>query len=309
MAGPAPVPFVDAHVHFWQLDRLRYPWLRPPFAADGPNGDVSAIAHDYLPADHRAALRGRHLAGVVHVEAGADPADALAETDWLHDLAAAEALPIAIVAHAALDAADIDRHLAAQAARPCVRGIRHIVNWHPDPRRSYTPRDVTGDERWQRGFAMLADHALSFDLQAYPPQLARLAPLIERHPAIPVFVNHAGMGIDGEAEWLDALRALARIPHVAIKLSGLGFAIRPWNDLAVRDRIRRAIDLFGPDRAMIGSDFPTDRLFATFERTLAAMDAATADLSAADRNALFAGTACRLYRLDLDLPLAHGAAA
>ena len=75
-----------------------------------------------------------------------------------------------------------------------VRGIRHIVNWHADPSRSYTPRDVTGDAAWARGFGLLSKYGLSFDLQAYPGQFAGLARLIERHPETPVIVNHAGMG-------------------------------------------------------------------------------------------------------------------
>jgi predicted TIM-barrel fold metal-dependent hydrolase len=297
------LPFVDAHVHWWRLDRLDYAWLTPPFADTGPNGDVSAIARDYLPADYLAEAAGWNVVGAVHVEAGADPAQALAETAWVQDVATAQNLPTAIVAFVALDAPDVSAQLAAQAANPEVRGVRHIVNWHADPQRTYTPRDVTQDDAWQRGFARLADHGLSFDLQAYPGQLAELAPLIERHPDIPVFINHLGMGVDSETEWLDGLRALARLPHVAIKLSGLGLTIRPWHAGAARDRVRRAIDLFGPDRAMMASDFPTDRLFAGFGETLAMLHGAVADFSAGERRAMSAGNANRLYRLDLDLDL------
>jgi predicted TIM-barrel fold metal-dependent hydrolase len=295
------IPFVDAHVHFWDLSRLRYAWLTPPFADDGPNGDVAAIARDYGPSDYRAEAAGWTIAGIVHVEAGAAADQALAETRWLEELAAAEGAPDAVVAFVALDASDVDARLAAQAARPAVRGVRHIVNWHPDPRRTYTPRDVTGDEAWRHGFGRLAHHRLSFDLQAYPGQLAALAHLIERHPDVPVFINHAGMGVDGEAAWLAGLAPLARLPHVAIKLSGLGFAFRPWDAAAARDRVRRVIDLFGAARVMMASDFPTDRLFASFEETLAFLHDAVADLSSPERRALFAGNANRLYRLGLDL--------
>ncbi len=301
MAVIDPVPFVDAHVHFWQLGRLDYAWLTPPFADDGPNGNVSAIAHDYGPTDYLEEAARWNVVGAVHVEAGAAPSQAIAETDWVQAAVAAQSLPTAIVAFAALDAPDIAAQLAAQADRPAVRGVRQIVNWHSDPNRTYTPRDVTTDERWQHGFARLADHDLSFDLQAYPGQFATLAKMIERHPDIPVFLNHAGMGVDGETDWRDGLRALARLPHVAIKLSGLGFAIRPWDASAARDRVRRAIDLFGTDRAMMASDFPTDRLFAAFDDTLAMLRDSVADLSEDERRALFAGNANRLYRLGLDL--------
>jgi predicted TIM-barrel fold metal-dependent hydrolase len=294
-------PFIDAHVHLWELGRLRYPWLTPPFSDDGPNGSVEAIAQDYRLDDYLAEAAGWDIRGMVHVEAGADPADAQAETDWLQGLTDSRGLPSAIVAAAQLDHPDIDAHLVGHAAQSAVRGVRHIVNWHPDPRRTYTPRDVTGDVAWAQGYAALARHGLSFDLQAYPAQFPRLAALIERHPDVPVFVNHAGMGVDGDAEWRAGLAPLARLRHVAIKLSGFGFAFRPLEPARVRDRLRAAVDLFGADRAMIASDFPTDRLFGGFDAILDTYLDAVSDFTPAERDALFAGNANRLYRLGLEL--------
>ena len=94
------IPFVDAHIHLWDLARLRYPWLTPPFADDGPNGSVEPIASTYLPADYRREMARWNVVGAVHVDAGADPADALAETEWLEGLAEADGLPTGIVAFA-----------------------------------------------------------------------------------------------------------------------------------------------------------------------------------------------------------------
>jgi len=300
------IPFVDAHIHLWDLGRLRYPWLTPPHADDGPNGSVAAIAHTYLPADYRAEMARWNVVGAVHVDAGALVDDALAETEWLSGLAEADGLPSGIVAFAALDDPDLDARLAAHARHPRVRGIRHIVNWHADPQRSYTPRDVTRDAAWQRGFGLLAKHGLSFDLQCYPGQMPALAGLIARHPDIPVIVNHAGMAVlsdaDGLAEWRRGLAALAACSQVSVKLSGFGFARRDWTPDFVRDTVRTVIDLFGTDRAMFASDLPTDRLFGGIDAQMAACHAAVADFSEKDRLALFARNANRIYRLGLALP-------
>ncbi|WP_294391503.1 amidohydrolase family protein [uncultured Sphingomonas sp.] len=301
MADSDTLPFIDAHVHFWDLAHLRYTWLTPPFSDDGPNGNVASIASHYGTDAYRAEAHRWNVVGMVHVEAGAAADQALAETDWLQQLNADAGAPDGIVAFAALDGLHVEASLAAQATRSRVRGIRQIVSWHPDPQHSYTPRDLTGDPAWRRGYAALARHDLSFDLQAYPAQLAALAPLIARHPDIPVFVNHAGMGVDGVGDWLTGLRALAPLPHVAIKISGLGFAVKPWDASAARDRIRAAIDLFGPERVMMASDFPTDRLFATFDETLATLHDAVADMVLGERQAMFAGNANRLYRLGINL--------
>ena len=295
------LPFVDAHVHLWDLGRLRYAWLTPPFSDDGPNGNVAPIARTYLLDDYLAEAANWNVAGIVHVDAGAEAAQALDETDWLQELADERGLPNGIVAFAALDDPEVERLLAAHASRRNVRGIRHIVNWHADPTRTYTARDVTRDEAWQRGFAALGKHDLSFDLQAYPGQFAALAGVIERHPETQVIVNHAGMGVDGDDDWRSGMKALAALPNVAVKISGLGFIWRPLDPVAVGDRVLATIELFGTDRAMFASDFPTDRLFGTFDETLGLYAQAVADFSEAERRALFADNANRLYRLGLDL--------
>ncbi len=299
------IPFVDAHIHLWDLDHIRYPWLTPPFADGGPNGSVAAIARDFGIAEYRAALAHWNVVGAVHIDAGADPVQALDETRWLESLAAEHGLPDAIVAFAALDDPDVEAALAAQAAHPRVRGIRHIVNWHSDAQRSYTPRDLTRDGQWQAGYALLSQYGLSFDLQCYPAQMPGIAPLIARHPDTPVIVNHLGMPVvtdpDGIAQWRDGLRALAALPQVAIKLSGLGFIARDWTAESVRPFLLEAIDLFGTDRCLFASDAPTDMLFAPIDRYLETYHALTADFAEGERRALFAGNANRLYRLGLDL--------
>lgn len=296
------LPFVDAHVHLWDLAHISYPWLTPPFGEDGPNGSVAPIAHTYLLDDYLADAGDWDVRGIVHVDAGAAPEAALAETEWLQAMADARGMPNAIIAFAALDGPDVDTLLAAHARHPAVRGIRHIVNWHPDPRRSYTPRDVTQDEAWARGFARLGRYGLSFDLQAYPGQFEALARLIARHPETQVIVNHTGMAVPGEWEgWRAGMRALAALPNVATKLSGMGFTHRPWRLEQIREYILEAIDLFGADRAMFASDFPTDKLFGSFAAHLDAYAAITADFGREERIALFAGNANRIYRLGLQL--------
>lgn len=295
--------FVDPHIHLWDLAKLRYPWLTPPLDDGGPNGDIASIARTYLPADYLADASAWHIVGAVHIDAGAHPGDAIRETEWLAAQADATGLPTAIVAYAALDAPDVAGQLAAQAAHPLVCGIRQIVNWHADPKRTYTPRDVTGDAAWQRGFAQLAAHDLSFDLQCYPGQLAAVAAIAARHPDTRVILNHAGMPVDPDrAIWREGLRRLAALPNAAIKLSGFGFVVRDWTVEQIRPLILEAIEIFGTNRAMFASDFPTDSLFGSFDRHLDAYHAIVADFSDRERRALFADNANRVYRLGLELP-------
>lgn len=297
------IPFVDAHIHLWDLAHIRYPWLTPPFDGEGPNGSAEAIARDFAVADYRAALARWNVVGAVHIDAGADPADALRETEWLEAQAEATGLPTAIVAFAALNDPHVEATLAAHAAHPRVRGIRHIVNWHTNPLRTYTPADATQDDRWWAGFGLLGKYGLSFDLQCYAGQMPGLAPLFERHPEVPVIINHCGMPVIDDAEgvtrWRHGMRVLSRLPHVAVKLSGLGFIQRDWTPERVRPFLLEAIDLFGTDRAMFASDAPTDMLFAPIDRYMETYHALAEAFGDDERRALFGRNADRIYRLGL----------
>ncbi|MEP7008228.1 MAG: amidohydrolase family protein [Sphingomonas bacterium] len=293
------LPFIDAHVHLWDLARDHYAWLSPPFRDAGPNGNTESIARNQLLDDYLAEAANWNVVGFVHLDAGAQ--NPLAETDWLQDMADARGMPNGIIANAALDDPDVEALLSSHARRANVRGIRHIISWHRDPNRTYIPRDITLDPAWARGFALLSKYCLSFDLQAYPTQFAGLARLIERYPETSVIIDHAGLGVDGDESWRTAMKTMAALPNVSIKISGLGFVYRPFDTAAVRDRVRETIDIFGIDRAMMASNFPTDRLFADFDTTMDALADAVADFSEEDRRALFARNANRIYRLGLDV--------
>lgn len=297
--------FVDPHVHLWDLQHIRYPWLSPPFDSDNPNGSVEPIAVDY-PLDAYLADAGAwDVRGIVHIDAGADAGDALKETEWLQAMADAQGMPSGIVAFAALDDPDVETLLAAHVTHKNVRGIRHIINWHPDPSRSYSPADVTTTSAWMRGYGLLAKFGLSFDLQAYPGQFAHLAELVAKHSDTQVILNHTGMAIpddeDGWQTWRSGMAAFAELPNVAVKISGMGFTWRPWDLELARPYVLETIDLFGTDRAMFASNFPTDKLFGSFDKHLDAYDAITADFSDEERAALFGGNANRIYRLNLEL--------
>ncbi|ESQ84878.1 hypothetical protein AEAC466_07420 [Asticcacaulis sp. AC466] len=290
--------FVDAHIHLWQLDRLRYPWLTPPFSDDGPNGSVEAIAHTYLPADYLADAAGFQVEKVVHIDAGAHADDAVAETRWLQSLADAGGYPQAIIAFAPLNDPDVEALLADHTLSPNVRGIRHIINWHADPQRTYTPRNLLEDDGFARGYALLARYGLSFDLQIYPGQMRQAAALAARHPDIPVMINHMGMPVDADkTEWRTGMKTLAQLPHVAVKISGMGFVDRQWTPETMGPLVREAIDMFGTDRVMLASDFPTDKLFNSYAKSLKFYDELTEKFSQSQRDAMFAANAERLYRI------------
>lgn len=295
-------PIIDPHMHLWDLDRHYYAWLQDTPLPNNPAGDMSPIAYrSYGLDDYLADSAGWNVVQAVHVECGLPPKDQLSETDWLQGLADTRGVIAGIVAGAWLEDAGVEPLLEAQAARPNVRGIRQIVSWHADPAKTYGDRDLLQDAAWRKGYALLARHGLSFDLQLYPSQMTTAAELAAAYPDIPVIINHAGLPTDrddaGLKAWREGLALLAEKPNVSCKISGLAMVDRAWTVDSLRPFVLRVIDTFGPERCMLASNFPVEKVHGSFGAFYGAYDTITAGFSDTERALLFGGTAARIYRL------------
>ncbi|MBL8576530.1 MAG: amidohydrolase family protein [Mesorhizobium sp.] len=289
---------VDAHHHFWQLSRgYNYPWLQDAPAGEGMLGDLAPIVRDYGLADYLTDTKNYDVVGSVHVEAV--PRDPLDETRWLHALSGR--LPSAIVAFAALDAPDAEQIIATQASFPRVKGIRQIVNWHPNPSLTFTPRNLLADDAWRSGYRLLRKYGLSFDMQLYAVQMVDAADVARRYPDTLMIVNHAGMPADrntqGIADWRAGLKLLAATENVVIKVSGFGMVDHRWTPESIRPLILHAVDCFGVDRVMFASNFPVDRLYGSFADVYRAFEMIVADFSPDEQDRMFRGNALRHYRI------------
>ena len=294
---------VDPHVHFWNRETHRYPWMETV----GGNfmGPCDAILKTHEISDFRTDAKGVEVLKVVHVEAAHDPAAPLEETRWLQSLAdAAESrgMPQGIVAYADLSSPDAEALLAAHAAHHNVRGIRQILNVHANRYYDYVGRHFMREPQWQRGFALLEKHQLSFDLQIYPSQMAEAAELARAHTGTTIVLNHTGMFVDrgsvaGWRAWRDGLRALAACPNMHVKISGLGMFDHAWTVESLRPYVLQAIDVFGTERSMFASNFPVDRLYSTYAALWSAYAQIVADATPSENDALFRGNAQRVYRI------------
>jgi predicted TIM-barrel fold metal-dependent hydrolase len=296
------LPMIDAHQHFWNLERNRHPWLSDPEPIAFRYGDYSPLRRTYLPADFRADSARHAIVGTIHIEAEFDPADPVGETDWLTGLAAAEGLPSACVAQAWLDREDVADILAAQAARPLVRGIRH------KPRAAATAEAATRGAAgsmdcpvWRAGYALLARHGLSFDLQTPWWHLDAAAELARDFPATQIVINHTALPSDRSPEALAGWRAaLARVgdaANVALKISGLGQPGTAWTYEANGPIIRDAIAIFGAGRCMFASNFPVDGLVASYDTIVDGFLRAIQDRPAGEQRLLLHDNAKRVYRM------------
>lgn len=296
----APARIVDAHHHLWNLDANYYPWLTDRV---GPRmyGDYAAIRRNYLLDDFRRDIGSLPVVKSIHVQAEHDHADPVRETRWLQAVADEGGYPHGIVAYAdlSLPAADVRAVLDAHCAHPNVRGVRQMAH-EVLVAGMGGRRDLLADIQWVRNLALLAERSLLFELQILPPQAAAAAKVVSQHPQLQFVLAHAGQPRDrsaaGLAQWREALALLAARPNVAIKLSGFGMFERDWTVDSLRPLVHHAIDCFGPQRVMFGSNFPVDGLFRDYASVWRAYDEVTADRSAAERSAMFHDNAARIYR-------------
>ena len=293
---------VDPHIHLWDLKTHHYPWLANPGTSFV--GDARDLKHDYLIDDFLREAVPVQVLKVVHVDANHDPADPVEETRWLQHVADHEGhgMPNGIVAGADLSAENVHEVLEAHVAFANTRGIRQILNVHANPLYDYVGRHYMREPQWRKSFSLLKQYSLSFDLQLYPSQMNEAAALAREHEDTQFIVNHAGMFVDrasveGFRAWRDGMRALAACPNVAVKISGLAMFDHEWSVESFRPYVLEAIDTFGCGRAMFASNFPVDRLFATYDGLWNAYAAIVKDLSDTEINALFKGNAERIYRI------------
>lgn len=276
---------VDAHQHFWNLDLVEYPWLTSEYAP---------LRRTFEPAELEPQLEAAGINCTVLVQA----ANSFAETDYMLRQADRYRWISAVVGWVPLlEPKEASRALDRYLQHPVFRGVRHLIHDEPDPDWIVQPRAI-------EGLTVLAERGVPFDFVAvFPKHLEHVPTVADRVPGLTIIIDHLAKPPikTGELDpWADQLRAAARCPNVYAKISGLNTAARwgDWTAADIKPSIDVAIDCFGVDRLMFGSDWPYALLsgddYATVWReTNRALDGA----SDQDLDALLGGTAARVYNI------------
>ena len=270
-------PVTDAPLHLWTRGGGRYAWLEqaPP-----------ALRRDarWEEAGPRLAALGVRRVVLVQAE------DSLAETRALEAAAArieAEAGPVPLDAAAASAAL-----LEGPSALPRPVGVRALVHDDPDP-------GVLDRPAVRRSLALVAAAGLALDVpDAFPRHLGQATALAHEVPGLRVVLDHLGKPPFGgdTATWERQLRGLAAAPGTVAKISGLHTSGAGPGPGDLERALDLALDLFGPDRLMVGSDWPIAPEPFTADGTLAPLLALVRSRAGAEAYALLRGTAARVYR-------------
>lgn len=299
-----PEAIVDAHHHLWNPASndpdVGYVWLKA-VGAPKPFGDPTPIQRDYLLPEFKEDV-AHPLAASVHVQADGAIPNPVSETRFIQAISDNAALPIAIVGFVDLTRDDAEDMILRHKSSTNFRGVRQILSRLDDrPDLSFAPQHFLRSQRWQKGFALLRDHGLSFDLQLYPEQMAEAAAFLAEFPDIPVIIDHAGSPYDqspsGLERWHAGMAALAALPCTAVKLCGFGMFDRAWTTASIRPLIDAITDLFGPERVLFGSNFPVDKLMRSYRDIVQDIAALYADAPQSVRDAIFRNNARRIYRI------------
>ncbi|WP_035803834.1 amidohydrolase family protein [Kitasatospora mediocidica] len=277
---------IDAHHHVWDLARRPQSWL------DGPESAV--IRRDFGPADLAPLAKAAGIARTVLVQVLPD----LEETREFLALAAADQLVAGVVGWADLTdpgIADTLAELRQGTGGDLLVGVRHLVQGEADPAWLARP-DV------RRGLRAVGDAGLCYDLLTLPHQLPAAIETVRALPDQPFVLDHLAKPpiASGEvAPWADRLRELAREPNVSCKLSGLVTEAdrERWTVADLRPYAEVALDAFGPERVMFGSDWPVCLLAASYGQVISTAKDLTDRLGSHERALVFGGTAARVYRL------------
>ena len=274
---------VDSHQHFWQVGRFDYPWMSP---------EVRVLYQDHLPQQLKPILESCGVRKTVLVQAS----NSRSETLWLLKLAEQYAFIAGVIGWVDLTADDCSDQLDELTAHARFKGVRHLVESEPEDDWLAQPLVIKNLRR-------LAARGVTYDLLAHTRHLRHAIKVAESCPDLRFVLDHlakppiANREID---EWRRELKPLAALPNVWCKLSGLVTEANwtSWQAEDLQPYVDVALEYFGPQRLMFGSDWPVCLLASSYERVLETADKLLAGLSAKERELIFLQNASEFYRIE-----------
>lgn len=276
---------IDAHQHFWQYNPAEHVWMTDA---------MTTLKRDFLPPDLKPLLVANSFDGSIAVQAR----QSCEETRWLLELAEQNEFIKGVVGWVDLCAADLSAEL--KQFEECTRlvGVRHVVQDEPDD-------EFMLREDFRRGLAQLAEFGLTYDLLLFPRHLPAAVKLVRKFPEQAFVLDHIAKPTIAEGlldPWERDFRELARFENVSCKLSGMVTEAR-WNDWRVADfwpYLNIVFDAFGPERLMIGSDWPVCTLSADYASAMGIVTKYMDALSSEEREAVLGENCARVYGIRSD---------
>jgi L-fuconolactonase len=284
--SPAPPTHnrrIDSHLHFVNLDRFQYYWMK---------SELTVLQRNYLADDVQPLYQAFDIDRAVLVQAH----PSLDETEYLVEAAARHPFIAAIVAHIDLAAPTIEQDLAELSRHGIIRAVRHQrsedqgAGW-------FLEAEVL------RGLKAVSAAGLGYDLLVKPQHLSSIPEVMAKVPDLKIVLEHMGkppVASGSLHPWAEDLAAIAENPSVRCKISELVTQADwdNWSSEELKPYVRHALECFGPDRLMWGSGWPVCLLAADFGQTLGSTMEALGGISQPEVEKIFRENARVFYELD-----------
>ena len=273
---------IDAHQHFWVYDPREYDWI---------DDSMASLRRDFLPSELKSELEGAGFQGCVAVQAR----QTIEETRWLLELAAASPFILGVVGWVDLQSPQVRSQLQAVAGNPKLVGVRHVVQGEPDDRFLLRPEFL-------RGISLLEEFDLAYDILIYPKHLPVAAEFVQKFPRQRFVLDHlAKPPIKSGAwhPWKDGILKVAAFSNVYCKLSGLVTEADwyHWKPADMAPYLDVAFECFGPQRLMVGSDWPVCNVAASYGRAVGVVKDYLGSHSIQAQEAVLGENAQRFWKL------------
>jgi L-fuconolactonase len=275
---------IDAHFHSWQLSRGDYGWLIP---------EIGSIYRDVSVADWRKLAAPLGITGGVLVQA----APTVAETLHLLSLAEEHPVVLGVVGWVDFTTTDAVSQIEQLIRHPKLKGLRPMLHDLPDPAWILQPNV-------QPALAAMEKLGLVFDALIRPVHLPHILKIAERYPKLSIVIDHCAkpeiaLGVDSAWQpWAHGMAALAELPNVSCKLSGLlTEAVKLPELTTCKPWIEYALKIFGTERIIWGSDWPVLELAGNYQTWFEACNAITKSMLNPQKENIYGNNAVRIYKL------------
>jgi len=273
---------IDAHHHLWQYDKENYGWI---------DQSMGVLRRDFLPPDLDKELRSAGIDGAVAVQAQ----QTLTETAWLLSLADQFSFIRGVVGWAPIASEDFSTHLDHLRSHRKLKGLRHIIQSEPDD-------NFILNASFNRGIARLKNTGLVYDILIFDRHLPAATQFVDRHPQQRFVLDHVAKPRIRERvmdPWRRNIAELAKRENVYCKISGMVTEAdwAAWSQHDLWPYLEVALEAFGPQRLMVGSDWPVCLLAVSYSVWFQVLNASLAKLAVAQRERILGGTASEVYGL------------
>ncbi len=295
------LPIIDCHQHLWDLSKFKLPWIK----------EGTLLGRNYVMDDYNKAIEGTGISHAVYMEVDVDPSQQKMEVDHLSEICESKKTPtIAAVVSGRPAADDFTTYLDYFKEKSVIRGVRQVLHG------GGTPGGYCLSKEFVRGIHALGERGLSFDLCMRPSDLGDGAKLATECKGTRFIVDHCGnadpkwfatagegkTSADGAKieQWRSDLGKLARLPNVVCKISGIIASVpKEWSSDDLAPVINQCLEEFGPERVIVGSDWPVCLNGASLADWIKSLREIVASRPVAEQERLFSKNAIALYQLKL----------